>query len=66
MDQSRESVKDLELQLANHEFHFKIEIVRLDDEHDRLSRELEENVMNRRRLIREIEDLKKRLSSPSS
>jgi len=66
MDQSHESLAELELRLSNREFHFKIEIVRLDAEHDRLSRELEENVMNRRRLIREIEDLKKRMSSHPS
>jgi hypothetical protein len=62
MDQSHESLDDLRILLANREFHFKIEMPRLDVEHDRLNRELEENIMNRRRLIREIEEIKNRLA----
>jgi hypothetical protein len=65
MDPPEETLADLKILLASHEFHFKIEIPRLDAEHERLSRELEENFVNRRRLIREIEDIKKRMATAS-
>ena len=48
---------ELKLLLSHHKFHFDIEIVGLDREHDRLSRELEENVVQRRELIKTIRNL---------
>lgn len=48
---------ELKLLLSHHKFHFNIEIVRLDLEHDRLSHELEENLVKRRELIKNIRNL---------
>jgi hypothetical protein len=55
---------ELKLLLSHHKFHFEIEIVRLDREHDRLSRELEENVVQRRQLIKTIRDLEEKIRAP--
>jgi hypothetical protein len=55
---------ELRLKLSHLKYHFDIEIVRLDLEHDRLSRELEENVVKRRRLISEIRDLEEKIRAP--
>jgi len=55
---------ELELLLSHHKFHFEIEIVRLDREHDRLSHELEENVLQRRQLIKTIRDLEEKIKAP--
>lgn len=55
---------ELRLKLSHLKYHFDIEIVRLDIEHDRLSRELEENVVKRRRLISEIRDLEEKIRAP--
>ena len=55
---------ELKLLLSHHKFHFEIEIVRLDREHDRLSRELEENVLQRRQLIKTIRDLEEKIKAP--
>jgi hypothetical protein len=52
----------LKLLLSHHKFHFEIEIVRLDLEYDRLSRELEENIMKRRELIVNIRDIEKKIT----
>ena len=55
---------ELKLLLSHRKFHFEIEIVRLDREHDRLSRELEENVLQRRQLIKTIRDLEEKIKAP--
>jgi hypothetical protein len=55
---------ELKLLLSHHKFHFEIEIVRLDREHDRLSHELEENVVQRRQLIKTIRDLEEKIKAP--
>jgi hypothetical protein len=55
---------ELKLLLSHHKFHFEIEIVRLDREHDRLSRELEENVVQRRQLIKTLRDLEEKIRAP--
>lgn len=55
---------ELKLLLSHHKFHFEIEIVRLDREHDRLSHELEENVLQRRQLIKTIRDLEEKIKAP--
>jgi hypothetical protein len=53
---------ELKLLLSHHKFHFEIEIVRLDLEYDRLSRELEENIMQRRQLIKTLRDLEEKIT----
>jgi hypothetical protein len=55
---------ELKLLLSHHKFHFEIEIVRLDREHDRLSHELEENIVQRRQLIKTIRDLEEKIKAP--
>jgi hypothetical protein len=55
---------ELKLLLSHHKSHFEIEIVRLDREHDRLSRELEENVVQRRQLIKTLRDLEEKIRAP--
>ena len=54
---------ELKLLLSHHKFHFDIEIVRLDREHDRLSRELEENVVQRRELIKTIRNIEENIKA---
>jgi hypothetical protein len=54
---------ELKLLLSHHKFHFDIEIVRLDLEHDRLSHELEENLVQRRELIKTIRNLEEEIRS---
>jgi hypothetical protein len=54
---------ELKLLLSHHKFYFDIEIVRLDLEHDRLSHELEENLMERRELIKTIRNLEEEIKA---
>jgi hypothetical protein len=55
---------ELKLLLSHHKFYFDIEIVRLDLEHDRLSHELEENLVKRRELIKTLRDLEEKIRAP--
>lgn len=56
------TVDDLKLLLCKYQYHFDIEMERLNAEYTRLNQEIEENIMSRRRLIVDIENLKKRIN----